>query len=377
MHEPTANPTPAPSPASAPTSAAQPSQSTQQPTQAPAQQQPDSMADLRSAMQSEVKRISGRNDTSVFGPEKTGQPVPGALPQYLTDANAPAPGQQLASPPAAEQTQPETEQPTPPPAEQPQPTEAPTAIMLPKFGKEFSIMEIEAALEGYNYYHPKVMKLNEDFQRVAAESARIEQLKAAPEMVLIEALRGDQALRAKVLELVSQHSPEQGNAYQQQIAGQQSNEQIEALQKQIAELQGVNQQTREQAWQQHVQSTVQYVDNQVGAMTKALANEGINVTEGDLKQLTDGLTALLQVGRIKFEPKQIVGFYQQELGRIREKALQARNHALSGYHQQKRQAPPPPPTGGSPQPMQSPQPRNFAEGRALMKDRLELAMRNL
>jgi len=361
--------TTAPAAPAAPSAAPAPASAPVQPTAAPS---PES--DLRAAMQKEVQRLADRKDSSVFGtkPGAAVEPVAKTIAELTGAVPAPAPAQPTTQPPT-EEVKPETPAPQ---AEAPKDDQA-AAVFLPKFGREFSKMELEAALEGYNYYHPKVMQLNEDFQRVQQEFARVEQMKSAPEMVLVDAIRGNPDLKRQVLDLVSKLDPAAQGQYQANQASAEQNQELTALKQQIAELQGVNQQAKQAAWQNHVQTTVQTVGEQVNAMVGKLANEGVQISEQDLQDMTGALGALVQAGRLQYEPKSILAFYQREIGRIASAAQAAKNHALSQYHNTKTQAPPPPPSGGSAQALGSPTPRSFREATGMLKDRLEVAMRSL
>jgi hypothetical protein len=311
-----------------------------------------------SSVFSDVAKTDGVPDSIAAQPPA--QPEPGQVDTGPAAAQIPNPAAEPAVAPE-------------PPAQPEQPQEAPAAVRLNKFGRDFSLNELEAAVEAANYYHPKALKLQEDVQRLAAEKAQVQQLRSAPELVLVDAIRSNPNLKAEVLQIVSKYDQATAGQYQQA----QPNPEVAKLQEQVRQMQAIEAQRRQEFVQQKYAETVQTVDNATSQMLGVLSSEGIEISQDDLKALTDSAVALVQSGRMQFSAQNLIGFFERELGRVRAQAHAVRNRAVNGYVEQKRSAPPPPPTGGASQPLAVPTPRDWGEIKQTMSHRIEQALNQL
>lgn len=263
-------------------------------------------------------------------------------------------------------------------------TEPVKAVFLEKFGKEFSTMEIEAALEGFNYYHPRALKLQEDAQRVQADAAQLQQeraklaeLSTAPEMAFIAAMKSNPDLLAKVTEIVREFDAQAVSNYNQATANAQHNQENERQKAEIEALKQRDAERQQQELQTYVSRTIDAVDRHVSKVVDDLGKEGITITPNDLKAMTDAATALVQVGKLQYTAKDLASFYVNHITAIAEKARAVKTSALGQYRERKEQLPPPPPTGGAAQQLASPRVRDFREARAKFAEGIEMTLQRM
>lgn len=242
--------------------------------------------------------------------------------------------------------------------EQQQENDEITAIKLEKFGREYSISEIEAAIEGFNYYHPKAMKLQEDIQRFSQEKQEFAQLKNSPEFQLTEMLKKDPNLKSRVLETV--------RGYDSEAAGQiQTNEAQQKMQNEIEQLKQELQRTKEnerqkalrerqkqlyiqqQQRQQEIISTSQELDNAVTQKLEGLKAQGVELTDQDLNLIAESATAQIKAGKMQYHKDQLIPYFNKMIDHLSSRVANARQQGIGNYQAHKRNLPPAPPSGGA------------------------------
>lgn len=256
-----------------------------------------------------------------------------------------------------------------------------TAIHLEKFGRDFSLAEVEAAIEGFNYYHPKALKFQEDLQRFQAEVQQFEQLKSSPEIQLANMLKADPSLKQRFLQVAREHRPDTIQAHEE-------NQQVTALKAEIEQLKGlVNQtqqseqrrqeQAKQQAWQRHVLDTTRAVDQATEAKLSGLKQQGVEISEQEVEMVCQNAVAMVQAGRLKYEPQAMIGYFNQMFDLIANKALAARQQGIQKYQQAKQTLPPPPPSGGAAPVIAPDSPKNFGEMQDVLANRLEAVLNQM
>lgn len=256
-----------------------------------------------------------------------------------------------------------------------------TAIHLERFGRDFSLTEVEAAIEGFNYYHPKALKFQEDLQRFEAEKRDFEALKTGPEMQLANILKNDPDLKQRFLQLAREQRPTAIQAHEE-------NQKISALQAEIDQLKGaINQnqqktqetevQQKQQAWQRHVVETTRSVDQAVTQKLEALKAENITISDADLEMISSNAVAMVQAKRLQYTAPAVTDYITKMIDMIASKAIEARRQGVQSYQQQKQTLPPPPPSGGSATVLRPEAPKDFNEMQALLANRIEAVLNQL
>jgi ribosomal protein L13E len=256
-----------------------------------------------------------------------------------------------------------------------------TAIHLERFGRDFSLSEVEAAIEGFNYYHPKAMKLQEDIQRLQGERQEIESLKTSPEMQLAFMLKSDPALREKFREIARAHNP-------QGIARQEENQELAAVKAELARVKESLEQgqkavsdketaEKQANWQRHIVNVTKEVDQTVNKKLESIKQSGVELSEAEIDYITQNAVASVKAGQLKYEPAALAAYYSRAIDFIAQKAIAARNQSIAGYQQTKKTLPPPPPTGGAAPVIQPDSPSSFGEFQNLFANRLESALNQL
>jgi hypothetical protein len=340
-------------------------------------------------MQAEVARINTPLNHGVTEAPRGGADA--RLPSDLTGTQqqqpqvpqapqaAPQAGQEQ---PGAQATEATEGTPTTDPAAAQEPQEI-TAIHLDKFGRDFSLMEVESAIEGFNYYHTKALKMQEDLQRVEGMKAEAEQARSSPEMVLTDALRTNPVFKEKVLALLST-DPQVLAAFnakvaagQQQQVESQTSQEIAGLKAELEGIKAKEVQAQQARWQEHVVSTVRAVDN---AVTQALATmkaDGIEFGQADLQAITERVSTLVQQQKLKYTPQDLTNFYLNTLNGWADKLRAARNQATSAQIQSKQKLHPAPiARGGAPALPQAPI-KNMNDFANKMADRIRAATAQL
>lgn len=256
-----------------------------------------------------------------------------------------------------------------------------TAIHLAKFGRDFSLSEIEAALEGFNYYHPKAMKLQEDIQRLQAGFQELEQLKTSPEMQLATMLKADPVLKERFRQIAHEHNPGQ-------LQGVEENQQISALKSEIEQLKGLVNQTQEaeqareadskrQAQERHFATVTRAIDDATSSKLEQLKQNGVEISEQEIELVCQNAIANVQAGKLKYDAQSMVGYFNHMFDLIAGKAVQARQQGIQGYRQQKQNLPPPPPSGGSAPVIAPDSPKNFNDMQSVLTNRLEAVLNQM
>lgn len=256
-----------------------------------------------------------------------------------------------------------------------------SAVHLTKFGRDYSLSEIETAIEGFNYYHPKVMKLQEDYQRLQSERQEFEQLKSSPEMQLATMLKSDPALKQRFLQAAREHNPEQIKAHEENEQFAALKAEIEQLKGQLGQTQQIEQQRETQqkqaAWQRHVVDTTRAVDQATTTKLESLKQNGIEISEQEIELVCQNAVAMVQAGKLKYDAQSMTGYFNHMFDLIAGKALAAKQQGVQNYRQQKQTLPPPPPSGGAAPVIQPDSPKNFQEMQGVLANRLESVLNQL
>lgn len=269
----------------------------------------------------------------------------------------------------------------------PKEPEAITSLMLDKFGREFSIFEIEAAIEGFNYYHPKAMKLQEDLQRFRQEKQQFESLKKSPEFQLTEMLKKDPGLKSRVLETVRGYSPEKAGQYQENEAQNKLQSEIDQLKQQLNETRKNEEQRRrqeqQQAWQrqqaerqQEILSVSKQLDDAVTQKLETLKSQGIELTDQDLNLIAESATAQVKSKKMQYRSDQLIPYFNKMIDHLSSRVANARQQAIGNYQAHKRNLPPPPPSGGA-APVIGPDAPTLDNFEQAFVNRLEMVLGNL
>lgn len=339
----------------------------------------DIVNDIRSKMQEAAEAIRSRN-TPPEHREKTGTPLPGELvgnaasKQIESAMQQPTGTVDTTSTPKQEEAKSAEQQ----IKQVDQSAQMPAAIRLEKFGREFSMSEIETAIEAANYYHPKVLEIQASAQRLAAEEQRIASLKDAPEMVLIEALKNNDFLRSKVTELFDQLDPDTLNGYKQTATNIAKSEEVQKLESRLAALE----QERQQFIQQEQQRQIQAHDAAVrGSVEKyvtetraKLAQEGIQITDADLCAYAKAAMADVMQKQLAYDPQAVTQYFAKLIENEANKQRSIRKGAAEAHTQRRSTLPPPPPTGGGAPVLRPNSPKDFTEAKGFMADRLRAAL---
>jgi ribosomal protein L13E len=268
--------------------------------------------------------------------------------------------------------------------EEPEPI---TAVKLDKFGREFSISEIEAAIEGFNYYHPKAMKLQEDLQRFKAEKQQFEGLKKSPEFQLTEMLKKDPDLKARVLQTVRGYNPETAGKYQATEAEAKLQGEIDQLKQQLNENKKSEEQRRLQQQQearrrqqnerqQEIVSVSKELDNAVTQKLEALKSQGVELSDQDLNLIAESATAQIKSRKMQYKSDQLISYFHNMMDHLAGRVANARQQAVGNYQAHKRNLPPPPPSGGA-APVVGPDAPTLDNFEQTFANRLEMVLGNL
>lgn len=373
---PTAPVTPAPAPA-----VANPSSPT--PAASPAPQN-----DFGSALRKEMEsRLMGSTPSS----NPSGSP---SLPSGLVAGAAPAsPAPQPPAPPIQPPAvkPPETPAPVVPPTVTPETpaarVEPPSSLRIEKFGREFSLPEIEAAIEGFNYYHPKVMQLQENLTALEAGKKELEtgkqeiaQLRSSPDMMFLEFMSKSPEFRSSVAELCAKFDPSVVTNHQNATSTA-ANQNLQTLQKtveqQAAELKQLKEGTvsrEEREWKAYEQSVHQGIDRNVQGEIAKLKGEGIEITNDDLTNIARAAGALVKAKQMEFSVDALSKFFTDHIGSMANRFRAVRTSATSQQAHEKAQLPPPPPSGGSAPVLTPNSPKTSAEFAKRMAESLGLAL---
>lgn len=233
-----------------------------------------------------------------------------------------------------------------------------TSVYIEKFGREFSLNDIATAIEGFNYYHPKVMQLQSEIDKLAKEKADFEALKQSSEGKLLTLFKQDPNLRNEFVRILKSRKPEAYNQHAQ-------NSELESMRNELNELkQQYNSKLAEEQnfiRQQQSNQVIRDFDSIMTAKLSELKNAGFEVDKNTLESIGRDAAALIKTQQLPFEPNSIAQYYSSRLDQIRQ-FVQANNQKnINNYRQQKRNAPPPPPSGGAAPVIQANVPKNFDE----------------
>lgn len=353
---------------------------------APSSESSATLEKIRETMKAGFQSLANRGKFIPQAAPSSGTPLPTNLtmvsqPQAATTpvvapavpgAAAPAP---VATPAPTVPASPPTSAPVVPADVQAQ---TPASIQIEKFGRSFSMPEIESAIEMANYYHPKVMQLQQDFQALAEHKQAIAEhesaLRSAPENILISAIQGNEQVRDQVMAILAGVDPQSIADYKAKVASTQTNEQVLGLQKQIETLNGTVKQWETAAQnarvQNHIQTVLQSVDRAVTDKRQALSADKVNITDQDLSDITDQVSAMIKTQKLQYDPQSVTTEYIRRLDALANRLKGERQQVLE-THANTKPIFPPPPTGGGAPAMLPKAPTNFKEASNIMAKRLQ------
>lgn len=275
---------------------------------------------------------------------------PPMAPQQQPLANQPAQQQaQGAAQPASDQT----------PAEQ---------KILRLCGSDWTVEQAEQHLR---YAHSALQREAE----IAAKEEEFESLMKSPDVVILQELKNDPDLRAKVIELMSgEHQDAAAN-----LAAREAQAQVAALQDQLAalrqQLQAREQEDmrreQERQYQQQMAWAQGVVNNVKGTIDSQAKTLGI---PDDMVQLVGAkIKAAVESGAVPFEQQKLTEYGLGLLKTISDHISSQHRQVQEQYLKSKQQLPPPPPQGGAPA-LGNAAPRTFADARRRSQERISAAL---
>lgn len=346
-------------PASAPAPVSQPPVAT--PPAAPASSASDAQAPaadpavtaLREKLRSQISKWKTTSDAKMNAPEPGNEfrQVPNDVTagQRQELAQAQTPGQTPAEAKVPAQTPAPTEQVKPAEQAKPETPQTPAEQKLVFFGNEWTKDQVEQYIKYAHDANQNISKLQEREKAIAERETHFKSLSESPDMVLVEELKNNADLRAKVMELMNN---EGDPSTMTNMKVQEANNQISALQAEVNSLKAMltekQKQDTEAAQKAEQERAQQEQDATIGAVrnaiTDALAKAGLPPEM--LDDVGQRLVFRVNQGQVPFKAAELIAEGHKIINAQIEFINKKLNEQRQGYVEKKNSAPPPPPVGG-------------------------------
>lgn len=325
-------------------------------------------ASLRESLQRKLGKDFGKPREEVKQPVELSQRI-GGNQQPIQTHQQPVQAQQ--------QVQQEVKPVEPPPqqAQVQQATHEPAMVKLPN-GKSYSPEQVENMIEGFEYYHARMAQTQDLAKQIEAEKSRVESLKADPMVSVIQAISENPEALERVMDIFRELDEKGSQQFQQ-------TQQQTALDNKFAEMQRNNervaqelQQFKQNQWNEHVKATLNQVDSFITQKKQALANEGIQVSDDDLRRFSSDIQSRISANQIPFRQDVLINEFAKYIDYEASKYRRGIELGRQTHLQEKRNLPPPPPSGGNPPTFQTQPVKNkhgFSKGLA---ERLSESLRS-
>lgn len=217
-------------------------------------------------------------------------------------------------------------------------------------GQDFALADLEKIVPAFYEYHQKAQQFDQAAQKINADFQALKAAKNAPEALLVERLKSNPELRARVIQIAEEMESGTASDFKHSEASQE----IEKLRSEIAEMKKQQESEREsfsQAQAEREQRAQAEQFNQVTARVDQFAGnlaKELGVPDRFVDDVRDKAILALQNKKMNFSEAELQKHFDTHLREIAGILGNQKAGVKREYLERKQNAPAPPPTGGSP-----------------------------
>lgn len=260
------------------------------------------------------------------------------------------------------------------------PPETPAEQKLVFFGNEWTPAQVEQYIKYAHEANQNIGKLQEREKTLNEREAKLKAMSESPNMVLVEELTNDEALRAKVMALMNEEGDPTALT---NMKVQEANSQISALQNEVQSLKAMLQEKHQREEAATKQAEQERLANEeaatIGAVRTSIVSqlEKAGLPPEMLDDVGQRLVFRVNQGQVPFSAPELIAEGQKIINAQIELINKKLNDQRQGYVEKKNAAPPPPPVGGgSPSIMPAPA-KDFREANRRATQRVTNALGGL